>query len=201
MSAVTAPDMTDDASPASAFARSATADEKAGPHGGSGVLDLEEVFRHHASLVYRTARAITGSSEEAEDIVQTVFLRLVRGEYANNLRTNPKGYLYRAAVKGSLDALRARRRRTFIRDLDQIESSPPGAPAFGGRAYHELDAALAQLDPHSLEILTLRYVHDYSDAEIARMLGVSRGAMALRLFRLRRRLKMLLGGSPGGEKR
>ena len=201
MPPATAPDRTDDANPASAFGRSATADKEAGPHGDSEVLDLEEVFRQHASLVYRTARAITGSSEEAEDIVQTVFLRLIRGEYANNLRTNPKGYLYRAAVKGSLDALRARRRRTFIRDLDQLESSPPLAAAFGGTAYSELDAALAQLDPHSLEILTLRYVHDYSDADIARMLGVSRGAMALRLFRLRRRLKTLLRGTPRGEKR
>lgn len=190
MSAATAPDMTDGAGPAEAES-----------HGESAVLDLEEVFRQHASLVYRTARAITGSSEEAEDIVQTVFLRLVQGEYANNLRTNPKGYLYRAAVKGSLDTLRARRRRTFIRNLDQIESPTPLAAAVGRTANHELDAALARLDPHSLEVLTLRYVHDYSDAEIARMLGVSRGAMALRLFRLRRRLKTLLGGSPGGEKR
>jgi len=184
MSAATAPDMTDDA----------------GPHGNS-VPDLEEVFRQHASLVYRTARAIIGSSEEAEDIVQTVFLRLIRGEYADNLRANPKGYLYRAAVKGSLDALRARRRRTFIRDLEQMQAPPPLAAAFDGTAHNELDAALAQLDPRSLEILTLRYVHDYSDAEIARMLGVSRGAMALRLFRLRRRLKTLLRGAPRGEKR
>ena len=164
------------------------------------ILDLEDVFRQHAALVYRTARAITGSSEEAEDIVQTVFLRLLRGEYADNLRINPKGYLYRAAVKGSLDVLRARRRRTFIRDLDQIEAPPSLADAFGATAYYELDTALAQLDPRSVEILTLRYVHDYSDAEIARMLGVSRGAMALRLFRLRRRLKTLLRGTPRGEK-
>lgn len=198
MSASTAPDMTDDAGPA-AIER-ARAGEAAPPE-DSVVLNLEDIFRQHASLVYRTARAITGSPEEAEDIVQTVFLRLIRGEYANNLRTNPKGYLYRAAVKGSLDALRARRRRTFIRDLDQIESSPPLPTAFGATANYKLDAALAQLDPRSLEILTLRYVHDYSDAEIARMLGVSRGAMALRLFRLRRRLKTLLRGAPRGERR
>jgi RNA polymerase sigma-70 factor, ECF subfamily len=190
MPAATAPDTTDGAGPA-----------EAGPHGDSAALDLEDIFRQHAALVYRTARAITGSSEEAEDIVQTVFLRLLRGEYADNLRVNPKGYLYRAAVKGSLDALRARRRRAFIRDLDAIESAAPSDAAFGGKPYHELDTALAQLDPHSIEILTLRYVHGYSDGEIARMLGVSRGAMALRLFRLRRRLKTLMRGVPRGEKR
>src|SRR5262245_33465759 len=160
-------------------------------------IDLEDVFRQHASLVYRTARALTGSPEEAEDIVQTIFLRLLRGEYADNLRTNPKGYLYRAAVKGSLDTLRSRRRRTFIHDVDRLESHARSDQGFGG-APHWLDAALATLDPPSLEILTLRYVHDYSDGEIARMLGVSRGAMALRLFRLRRRLKTLLVDMPRG---
>ena len=161
---------------------------------------LERVFREHAPMVCRTARAITGSPEEAEDIVQTVFLRLLRGDYTENLQANPKAYLYRAAVNLSLDALRARRRRALIRDVDQLES-PVATAGLDALTNPWLDRALAQLDPNSLEILTLRYVHDYSDGEIAGMLGVSRGAMALRLFRLRRRLKTLLRGAPRGEKR
>jgi RNA polymerase sigma factor (sigma-70 family) len=52
--------------------------------------------------------------------------------------------------------------------------------------------AIAKLKPKSAEILILRYVHNKSDAEIARMLGVSRGTIALRLFRSRARLKQLL---------
>ena len=161
-------------------------------------VDLEHVFRQHAGLVYRTARALTGSSEEAEDIVQTVFLRLLRGEYAGNLRANPKGYLYRAAVKGAWDALRTRQRRAHIHDVDRLVSHPSVDAGFGG-APQWLDAALAQLDPSSLEILTLRYVHDYSDGEIAGLLETSRGAIALRLFRLRRRLKKLMS-APRGDK-
>jgi RNA polymerase sigma-70 factor (ECF subfamily) len=145
---------------------------------------------------YRTARAITGSTDEAEDIVQTVFLRLLKGDYADNLRTNLKGYLYRAAVNLSLDTLRARRRRAFIRDLDRIEAAAPVATSFDEVAQW-LDAALSHLDPPSLEILTLRYVHD---GDIAKLLGTSRGAIALRLFRLRRRLKALLGNAQRGEK-
>jgi RNA polymerase sigma-70 factor (ECF subfamily) len=176
MPAATAPDVTDDAV----------------------ILDVEEVFRQHASMVYRTARAITGSTEDAEDIVQAVFLRLVRGDHAQKIRTNTKGYLYRAAVNLSLDALRSRRRRTFIRDLDKLESIP-ATDGFGGFSHDRLDAALAHLDPSSLEILILRYVHDFSDGDIATLLGTSRGAIALRLFRLRRRLKKLLS-APRGER-
>lgn len=162
------------------------------------VQALEDVFRQHAPMVYRTARAITGSTDEAEDIVQTVFLRLLKGDYAANLRANLKGYLYRAAVNLSLDTLRARRRRAFIRDLDRVEAAAPAATSFDDVAQW-LDRALAHLDPSSLEILTLRYVHDYSDGEIARLLGTSRGAIALRLFRLRRRLKTLLRSTTPGE--
>jgi RNA polymerase sigma-70 factor (ECF subfamily) len=172
---------------------------EAGPQQLSGGLDLEVLFRQHASLVYRTARALTGSPEEAEDIVQTVFLRVLRGD-AGALRKNPKAYLYRAAVNLSLDVLRAKRRRPIIRDVGDLESAAPAAAGFGTDAYHQLEEALAQLDPPSVEILTLRYVHGYNDAEIAQMLGVSRGAMAGRLFRLRRRLKTLLHGIPRGEK-
>jgi RNA polymerase sigma-70 factor (ECF subfamily) len=197
MPAATAPDMTDEESPASAGVHEVPAET--GFQQSAAVPDLEDVFQQHASLVFRTARALTGSSEEAEDIVQTVFLRLLRGD-AGALRKNPKGYLYRAAVNLSLDVLRARRRRPFIRDVGDLEASTPAAPGFGTHAYHQLDDALAQLDPPSVEILTLRYVHGYNDAEIARMLGVSRGAMAGRLFRLRRRLKALLHGVPRGEK-
>ena len=165
----------------------------------SRVPDLEDVFRQHAPMVYRTARAITGSPEEAEDIVQTVFLRLLKGDYADNLRTNLKGYLYRAAVNLSLDTLRARRRRPFIRELDRVEAVAPAATSFDEVAQW-LDAALSHLDSPSLEILTLRYVHDHSDGEIAQLLGTSRGAIALRLFRLRRRLRSLLRRAQRGEK-
>jgi RNA polymerase sigma factor (sigma-70 family) len=64
-----------------------------------------------------------------------------------------------------------------------------------------LSDALAQLNPRAVEILILRYEHDYSDAEIARILGKSRGAIALTLFRARARLKALLRTSLShGEK-
>jgi RNA polymerase sigma-70 factor (ECF subfamily) len=164
---------------------------------GPRLLDFEEIYRQHAPMVYRTARAITGSREEAEDVVQTVFLRVIGPEYSANLPKNPKAYLYRVTVNLSLDVLRARRRRTFTGDIDRLESPPPVATVLTGGMHHRLDEALAQLDARSVQILTLRYVHGYNDAEIARLLGTTRGAMALRLFRLRGRLKRLIRDRSG----
>lgn len=160
---------------------------------------LDAVFREYGPMIYRTARAVTGSPEDAEDIVQTVFLRLVRGEYTANLQGNPRAYLHQAAVNLSLDVLRRRRRRTFIHDVEQLAVLAPPATAPGRLEHQQLDAALAELEPEAVHILTLRYVHGYTDTEIAGLLGTSRGAIALRFFRVRRRLKRLLTVT-GGEK-
>ena len=153
--------------------------------------DLEAVFREYAPMIYRTARMVTGSPEDAEDIVQTIFLRLLRGEYTSKLQGNPRGYLHQAAVNLSLDVLRRRPRRTIIHDVDTL-TAPESAGSGDRLVHHQLDAALAELEPDAVHILTLRYVHGYKLTEIARLLGTSRGAIALRFFRVRQRLKKLL---------
>jgi RNA polymerase sigma factor (sigma-70 family) len=61
--------------------------------------------------------------------------------------------------------------------------------------------AIAQLRPRAVEILLLHYKHDYSDAQIATLLGTSRGTIAVTLYRLRARLKSLVrSADPDGEK-
>jgi RNA polymerase sigma-70 factor, ECF subfamily len=155
--------------------------------------DFAEIYREYSALVYRTARAVTGNAEDAEDVLQTIFLKLIRSEYTGQLKKNPRAYLYRAAVNLSLDLLRARSRRTFTHDVDHLEAPAAFSNSqFNDELHHRLTEALADLSPDSAHVLVLRYVHNYSDAEISRLLGTSRGAIALRLFRLRARLKKAL---------
>jgi RNA polymerase sigma-70 factor (ECF subfamily) len=153
--------------------------------------EFEDLFREHYQLIYRTAYGITGRSEDAEDVLQTVFLKLLRRKAIPDFQANPKGYLYRAAVNLSLDALE-RRRRVFPAEetAQPCESTVDNEPY--GITRKRLSEALAQLRPRAVEILILRYEHDYSDAEIARMLGTSRGVIAVSLYRSRARLKKLL---------
>jgi RNA polymerase sigma factor (sigma-70 family) len=73
--------------------------------------ELEEVFRAHARLVYRTAYCVTGSPQDAEDVVQAIFLQLLRRGFPPDFRRNPKAYLYRAAVNRALNAVKSRRQR------------------------------------------------------------------------------------------
>jgi RNA polymerase sigma-70 factor (ECF subfamily) len=151
--------------------------------------DLAEVFRAHYRMTYRTAYAITGSSEDAEDVVQTIFLRLVKREFPPDLKKNPGGYLYRAAVNLSLNTIRGRKRQA-ARDwsITRTISESDSAEEIHRRLYE----AVAELTPESAHILLLRYVHDYSDAEIAKLLGTSRGTIAVSLYRSRLRLRKLM---------
>ena len=56
--------------------------------------EFEELFREHHALVFRTAYSVTGNAQDAEDVLQTIFLRILRRELPPALRKNPKGYLY-----------------------------------------------------------------------------------------------------------
>ena len=71
--------------------------------------DMEQIFREHATRVMSAAYRVTGSAQDAEDVLQTVFMRLVRREGTVQLQGNPAAYLHRAAVNAAVDLVRSRR--------------------------------------------------------------------------------------------
>jgi RNA polymerase sigma-70 factor (ECF subfamily) len=163
--------------------------------------EFDDLFREHYPLVYRTAFSVIFNAEDAEDVVQTVFLRILRNGLPAGV-ANPKGYLYRAAVNEALNIVRSRR-RTQNDDrarFEQIADTDTSAQASSMSA--RIAAAVSQLNPSAVEMLVLRYEHNYSDAEIGKLLGKSRGVVAVALYRARARLKKLLSvsSSPKGGK-
>jgi RNA polymerase sigma-70 factor (ECF subfamily) len=164
------------------------------------VQELEAIFRAHYRMTYRTAYGVTGSSEDAEDVVQTIFLRLVRREFPPDLKKNPGAYLYRAAVNLALNTIRSKKRRILTGVPAPPETGPDVADSDPAEESHrQLYEAVAELTPESAQILILRYVHDYSDAEIAKLLGTSRGTIAVSLYRSRSRLRKLMRVPSGGK--
>jgi len=162
--------------------------------------EFEDLFQEHYVLVYRTAYGITGRVEDAEDVAQTVFLRLLRREKPRELLKNPKGYLYRAAVNLSLTIVQTRQRRARTEASEDLAVSVPSRASSRAEELHrKLYEAIALLKPKAASILILRYLHNYSDADIATLLGTSRGVIAVTLFRSRARLKKLMDASLGEE--
>ena len=162
--------------------------------------EFETIFKEHARLVYRTAYGVTGSHEDAEDVLQTIFLQLIRRHYLPDVRRNPEAYLYRAAVNSSLNIIRRRGRDVLVDDIEHFHIPAPIDSTNSELEARRLYQAIAELKPEAAQIVMLRYMHNKSDAEIARMLGKSRGTIALKLFRTRSRLKKLLLANLGDER-
>ena len=163
------------------------------------VGELETLFQAHHGRVFRTAQRITGSAADAEDVLQTVFLRLVKGQDEYDLTGNPEAYLSRAAINASLDLLRSRTRSKAVA-LDDVN---PDALASGFRnpevahADRELQTlvrqAVSRLGKTAGEMFVLRYYEGFDNKEIAVLLNTSPLVVGVVLHRARTRLRKEIG--------
>lgn len=161
--------------------------------------ELEQIFKDHYQFVYRTACGVTGSESDAEDILQTIFATLLRREMPPDLRKNPKAYLYRAAFNQSLNLLRYRKRHPTA-DMEVLNTFPAAPESSADEDVEKrLHEGIQQLHEGSAQIVILRYVHDQSISDIAKLLGTTRSTVAVSLFRSRARLKKILAAQASGE--
>ncbi|BDF71461.1 DNA-directed RNA polymerase sigma-70 factor [Oscillospiraceae bacterium] len=146
--------------------------------------EAEALVARHAQAVYRLAYARTGSREDAEDVTQETFLRLVRTapEFADE--DHCRAWLLRVAMNCAGDLFRSAWRR-HTRPLEEAEQVP--APEEGG----VLEAVLALPERYRAPI-HLFYYEGLSTAEIAAVLGKSEGAVRTRLSRARTMLRGVL---------
>jgi RNA polymerase sigma-70 factor (ECF subfamily) len=152
--------------------------------------DFERIFNENHALVYRVAYRITGSTEDAEDVLQTLFLRLLRREILPDIERNPRAYMHRAAINIALDIVKQRARTLTTGTVEELAERAPhyeATPSF--RVQDWLRQALGELNPKAAEIFILKHIEGYDNSEIASMIGTSRGTVAVLLFRARARLK------------
>lgn len=146
--------------------------------------EAEALVARHTQAVYRLAYARTGSREDAEDVTQETFLRLVRAapEFADE--DHCRAWLLRVAMNCAGDLFRSAWRR-HTRPLEEAEQVP--APEEGG----VLEAVLALPERYRAPV-HLFYYEGLSTAEIAAVLGKSEGAVRTRLSRARAMLRGVL---------
>jgi RNA polymerase sigma-70 factor, ECF subfamily len=164
---------------------------------------LEMLFREHHGAVYRAAYRITGNAMDAEDVLQTVFTRLLRREEQPDLSESAGSYLHRAAVNAALDLMRRRKRSRKV-DLAEVgeslvDTADPGPERLRGsrELKTRLREAMSRLSPRQAEIFTLRYLEGLGNLEIASLLGASQTSIAVLLHRARHRLQKELGSLEG----
>jgi len=168
---------------------------EAGYPGMGGAGGVEAAFREHGAEVYRAAYRVVGNSADAEDVVQTVFLRVARQPDGETDRTSRR-YLCRAAINASLDVLRSRQRSGWV----PLETSGSHLEAVGADSNPEhsstrrqlrshLRLAVSRLSPRAAEMFALRYFEELPNQDIAELLGISQTLVAVMLHRTRARLR------------
>ena len=178
--------------------------KSATPHkaiaGNAEFEELGVLFRDYHKAIFRIAYRITGSQSDAEDVLQTIFLRLTPSQARREFLPNAGGYLHRAAVNASLDLLRSRTRARSV-SLDVINfnqqvklSVASPEDDFADVELRELIRhAVAKLEGRAATAFALRYFEGYDNARIAQVLGTSQMVVAVTLHRARTRLRKEIG--------
>lgn len=161
--------------------------------------ELEEVFRAHHARVLKAAHRVTGSMADAEDVTQSVFLRLARSGINRDRISHLDSYLRRSAVNAALDLIRSRGHREIVpvETADELQSNTSLSPerAHSSKEIRKwLRLELAKLNPRAAEMFALRYLEELENPEIARMMNTSQAVVAVILYRTRARLKKKLRG-------
>ena len=143
-------------------------------------VDWEAFVLRYETKLYRTALAILGDAQEAEDAVQDTFLRYLEKAPVFSCPAQEAAWMTRVTVNRCISLLRSPWRR-------RMEPLPPELEA------RELEE-LYRLPPQDRAAIHLYYYEGYSTGEMASILGMSPGSVRSRLARARAKLKLLLEG-------
>ena len=149
--------------------------------------EIAELYESHYVAVYRAALRVTGNPSDAEDVLQTVFLRVLnQGTRPEHVQMQ-EAYLRRAAVNAAVDLLRRRVAHAEI----QIDDAPPPHTKESTLLLKErLRRAIATLEQNDAIMFLLRYVEGFTNGELAEVFGQEKNNIAVRLHRIRQALQI-----------
>jgi RNA polymerase sigma-70 factor (ECF subfamily) len=151
--------------------------------------EFADLYERHYAAVYRTALRVTGNPADAEDALQTVFLRVLNQGERLDLVQAPEAYFRRAATNAAVDLLR---KRVSHGETPLDHASALTAKENPALLKEQLRRAIAALDPDDAMIFLLRYVEGVSNGELAEMFGQEKNSIAVRLHRIRQGLQSAL---------
>jgi RNA polymerase sigma-70 factor, ECF subfamily len=172
--------------------------------------DFERVFLAHYARVVAVLLRLVGDRMQAEELAGEVFWKIYRQPPAPGEGQNVGGWLYRAATRLGIDALRAlKRRRRYEQEAgasawESAEAGPQADPLSGvlrEEKRRRVREVLTRLKPAQAQLLILRQ-SGLSYQELARALGVKPGSIGTLLARaeaeFEKRYRELHGDGEGG---
>lgn len=138
--------------------------------------------------------------EDAEELAQDVFLKAFRSLSSFKGDCSFSTWIYRIAYNTAISGLRKKKYEFIAIEESQIENVPEeeigealGREELSGQL-EKLDAALAQLPTDERALILLFYMKEKSVEELVSITGLSTSNVKIRLYRIRKKLLMLLKG-------
>ena len=145
-----------------------------------------ELYERHCEAVFRAALRVTGNPADAEDVLQTVFLRVLSRSGDDEAARRPAAYFRRAAVNAAVDVLR---RRAVHAETAYDDRAPHAASEPPLLLKERLRRAIATLESEDATLFLLRHVEGLSIEELAGAFQLEKNNVAVRLHRIRHRLQ------------
>jgi RNA polymerase sigma-70 factor (ECF subfamily) len=158
---------------------------------------FEGLYRQHVGRLYNLAYRMSGGGDDADDLVQDIFLQAYRKLASYKGESSLGTWLYRLAVNLCLDRLRSKagKMEKITDSIDEEDAEPvvaPGSPAESNITRMDLERAVGTLPPSYRAAFVLHDVEGYQHDEIARMLDISEGSSKSLLHKARMKLRRAL---------
>ena len=144
--------------------------------------NIELLFHKYKDDVYRLAVSYTKGRQDAEDVCQNVFLKLMTQTHIEP--SKEKSWLMQVTANECRSLLRSHWWKTTVPMEDTLSVHGPETSS--------VMEALMRLDPKYRVVVYLHYYEGYHTADIARLLKISQSTVTTRLSRARRALKAML---------
>jgi RNA polymerase sigma-70 factor (ECF subfamily) len=142
---------------------------------------LEELYLIHFDRIFSYLHLSVGNRHDAEDLTTQTFLKMLEAIGRFRWRAVPfSAWLFRIAHNVAMDHFRASRRsepREEVPEPEPDERSSAEEEAMHAIGRASLRELIEELSPDQKQVLTLKFVFDFSNAEVARILGKTEGAI------------------------
>ena len=162
---------------------------------GRSPVDVDYLVETYGDLIFRLAFTYLKSAHDAEDIVQSVFLKLLAKTPSFNDVAHEKAWVIRVTANLCKDALRMRSRRAIPVDaVGDLQDERPQASHGPLSEMSPVTEAVLSLPDKYREAVFLFYYEGYSTHEIGQILGCSDETVRTRLSRARKKIRQYLEG-------
>jgi RNA polymerase sigma-70 factor (ECF subfamily) len=167
---------------------------------GDGNKIIRDIYNKFHKVMLRTAKYYLDSAR-AEDAVHDVFVKLIE-KFENNIEElgdKPGAYFVIVVRNHSLNLLKQEKTGVISFEEEEEDGAIFQSPAEGPEdalLKHESDDRLAsllrRLKPAARQLIEYKYIEEYSNIEIAKLMGISETAVSTRLGKIKKRLKQIL---------